>query len=78
MMSLQMPTTWETTLVVITLLIVVAISQSLRKPKSFKVPIVGGDIKDINTLKARYVREADVILREGYEKVGEFTEIHSI
>ncbi|KAI0540306.1 cytochrome P450 [Xylaria digitata] len=44
------------------------ITKLFRRLNAFTVPMVGAEIGDINTLKGRYVREADVLLREGYEK----------
>jgi ent-kaurene oxidase len=46
-----------------------AITAYLRRPKSFDLPMVGIDNSDLATLKGRYVQEADVLLREGYQKV---------
>lgn len=40
-----------------------------QKPKTFNVPTVGLGDADSNTLKLRYVQEADVLLREGHQKV---------
>lgn len=42
-----------------------------KAPRSFDVPTVGLGEVDNNTLKLRYVQEADVLLREGYHKVGQ-------
>lgn len=72
MTSLHLPTLWASALTAATIFIVASISRWLRKPKSFNVPIVGADSGDINALKARYVQEADNVLREGYERVGFF------
>ncbi|KAI2627006.1 putative cytochrome P450 [Hypomontagnella submonticulosa] len=68
MASIQMPTLWTSTLTAAIVLVVAVISKWLRKPKSFNLPIVGADEGDVNTLKTRYVQEADALLREGYEK----------
>lgn len=40
-----------------------------KAPRRFNVPTVGLGEADNNTLKLRYVQEADVLLREGYHKV---------
>ncbi|KAH9907589.1 putative cytochrome P450 [Xylariomycetidae sp. FL2044] len=48
--------------------VIALVSGWFRKNKPFQVPIAGGDSVDVNELKARYVQEADVLLREGYEK----------
>ncbi|KAI1132848.1 cytochrome P450 [Nemania abortiva] len=39
-----------------------------KQRRAFTLPIVGADTDDINALKQRYVKEADVLLREGYER----------
>ncbi|KAH7040883.1 cytochrome P450 [Microdochium trichocladiopsis] len=46
----------------------IVLVKKLSRPDEFKVPLVGGEDADINALKLRYVREADVVLQEGYEK----------
>ncbi|KAI0386473.1 putative cytochrome P450 [Hypomontagnella monticulosa] len=68
MASIHMPTLWTSTLTAAIILIVAVVSKWLRKPKSFNLPVVGADKEDVNTLKTRYVQEADALLREGYEK----------
>ncbi|KAI1329439.1 cytochrome P450 [Xylariaceae sp. FL0255] len=59
---------WAWAATVVALLTAAAITNFMRRPKKFDVPFVGGDNTDINVLKGRYVQEADVLLREGYEK----------
>jgi hypothetical protein len=60
---------WGLAATVVTVLFRTVIIAYLRRPKPFAVPVVGADTGDINTLKGRYVQEADALLREGYEKV---------
>ncbi|KAI8628807.1 cytochrome P450 [Xylariaceae sp. FL1651] len=62
------PTLWILAAMVMAVIVITAISTTLRRPTSFSVPIVGADTSDANTLKGRYVHEADVLLREGYER----------
>ncbi|GAW13949.1 hypothetical protein ANO14919_033410 [Xylariales sp. No.14919] len=68
MNSTQMPILWALTLTAVTALAGTAITKFLRRLSTFAVPMVGAGTYDINTLKGRYVKEADVLLREGYEK----------
>ncbi|KAI1827034.1 cytochrome P450 [Xylaria intraflava] len=59
---------WTLAAAVVTTLIGNTIMKYLRQPIIFAVPVVGADTCDLNILKGRYVREADVLLREGHEK----------
>ncbi|KAI0163957.1 cytochrome P450 [Xylariaceae sp. FL1272] len=59
---------WAWAATVTALLVAAALTKYFTKPKSFNVPLVGAEKGDFNTLKGRYVQEADVLLREGYEK----------
>ncbi|KAI0390732.1 cytochrome P450 [Xylariaceae sp. FL0594] len=52
------------------LMVGVAIVIYLRRLKLFDLPTVGSDSSDLATLERRYVHEADVLLREGYQKFG--------
>ncbi|KAI1437059.1 cytochrome P450 [Xylaria sp. CBS 124048] len=62
------PIVWTLAVTVLFTLIGNVIKRFLSRPTHFDVPTVGDDECDLNTLKGRYVREADVLLREGYEK----------
>ncbi|KAI0178730.1 putative cytochrome P450 [Hypoxylon sp. FL1284] len=68
MASLHLPTLWASALTAVTIFVVAAISRWLRRSKTLNLPIAGADSGDVNALKARYVQEADALLREGYEK----------
>jgi hypothetical protein len=50
-------------------ILISALSVYWRRPKAFNVPTIGLEDADSNTLKLRYIQEADVLLREGYRKV---------
>ncbi|GAP88426.2 putative cytochrome P450 [Rosellinia necatrix] len=67
MYSAELPI-WTLAATALTLFIGKVITTYLRRSKTFAVPTVGADTDDINTLKRRYIQEADVLLREGYEK----------
>jgi len=60
---------WTVVATAVTVVIGGAVTAYLRRPKSFNLPMVGIDNNDIATLRGRYVQEADVLLREGYQKV---------
>ncbi len=45
------------------------ITKFLKRLQGFAVPMVGADTSDVDALKWRYVQQADVLLREGHEKV---------
>lgn len=51
------------------LILVALLSMILRPTKSFNVPFVGVEERDMSKMKAKYVHEADTLLREGYDKV---------
>lgn len=53
----------------IAILTVAFLTKNIRGPKKFDLPIVGSEDGDTNALKMRYVQEADVLLREGYQRV---------
>ncbi|KAI1809370.1 cytochrome P450 [Poronia punctata] len=59
---------WTVVATAVAVLIGSVIAMFARRPKSFNLPMVGFDSSDLATLKARYVQEADVLLREGYQK----------
>lgn len=59
---------WSLAAAIATVIVGNLISTHLRLSKSISVPTVGADTGDVNVLKRRYVQEADVVLREGYEK----------
>ncbi|KFY70301.1 hypothetical protein V499_09285 [Pseudogymnoascus sp. VKM F-103] len=50
------------------LILVALLSMILRPTKSFNVPFVGVEDRDMSKMKAKYVHEADTLLREGYDK----------
>lgn len=68
MASFYLPALWVSTLTAATIFVVAVISKWLQKPRSFNLPTVGVETRDVNVLKTRYVQEADSLLREGYEK----------
>ncbi|KAI1310574.1 cytochrome P450 [Xylaria venustula] len=47
---------------------IITIARFLKQFQGFAVPMVGADTSDIDTLKSRFVQQADLLLREGYEK----------
>ena len=66
---LDAPTWWATAFTAVSVLLVAFLTRHLRGPKTFDLPILGIESGDTNALKTRYVQEADVLLREGYQKV---------
>ncbi|KFY58689.1 hypothetical protein V496_06002 [Pseudogymnoascus sp. VKM F-4515 (FW-2607)] len=50
------------------LILVALLSMILRPTESFNVPFVGVEDRDMSKMKAKYVHEADKLLREGYDK----------
>ncbi|RFU81283.1 cytochrome p450 [Trichoderma arundinaceum] len=68
MESLPTSSLISSALTVATFIIMALFSGYWRSPKSFNVPTLGADSTEPNALKMRYVQEADVLLREGYEK----------
>ncbi|KAI0200935.1 cytochrome P450 [Astrocystis sublimbata] len=61
---------WVLVATVLILLIGSVVAFNAQRLPTFTVPTVGEVTKDVNTLKRRFVHEADVLLREGYEKFG--------
>lgn len=53
------------------LILVALLSMILRPTESFNVPFVGVEDRDMSKMKAKYVHEADKLLREGYDKVSD-------
>lgn len=51
------------------LILVALLSMIFRPSESFNVPFVGVEDRDMSKMKAKYVHEADTLLREGYDKV---------
>ncbi|KAK5626397.1 hypothetical protein RRF57_002112 [Xylaria bambusicola] len=68
MHTLQTPILWTVHALGVAALVASIIIHILRRSKSFDVPIVGVDTSDVDSLKSRYVQQADTLLREGYEK----------
>lgn len=60
---------WTLAVTIITLFLGNIIITYAKQRKAFTLPSVGAGSSDINALKERYVKEADVLLREGYEGV---------
>lgn len=58
---------WTLAVTIITLFLGNIIITYAKQRKAFTLPSVGAGSSDINALKERYVKEADVLLREGYE-----------
>ncbi|RYP18529.1 hypothetical protein DL765_003904 [Monosporascus sp. GIB2] len=74
--SFEMPTLLVSAITATSILIVAFLSR-LRSTRTFNLPILGIEDGDPDALKMRYVQEADVLLREGYEKrhIGHYTTI---
>ncbi|KAI8955479.1 cytochrome P450 [Xylaria longipes] len=66
--SPNMSILWTLAATVLTALVGNVITLYFKRLKTFAVPTVGVENDDVNALKGRYVHEADVLLREGYEK----------
>ena len=60
---------WATAITAAIALLAAFLTRQRSGPKTFNLPVLGIDTGDANTLKTRYVQEADVLLREGYHKV---------
>jgi hypothetical protein len=71
MESPYVPILWTLSAAVMTAFLGNVFIAHLRHRKTFALPIVGAGTGDINALKERYVKEADVLLREGYERVSD-------
>ncbi|KAI0811695.1 cytochrome P450 [Xylaria sp. FL0064] len=66
---MEMPVMWTLAALAVTAIVAnVITAKFLKRVKGFAVPMVGADISDVDTLKLRFVQQADVLLREGYEK----------
>ncbi|KAI0097264.1 cytochrome P450 [Nemania sp. FL0031] len=68
MESLFMSILWSLAAAAMTAVLANALTTYRKRREAFVLPIVGADTADINALKERYVKEADVLLREGYER----------
>ncbi|KAI1369844.1 cytochrome P450 [Xylaria arbuscula] len=69
MHTIQTPTMSATAVIAaVALFAIIIIAKYLGRRKRFDVPMVGVGTNDIESLKSRYVQQADVVLREGYEK----------
>ncbi|KAJ3578612.1 hypothetical protein NPX13_g1957 [Xylaria arbuscula] len=55
----------------VALFAIIIIAKYLGRRKRFDIPMVGVGTNDIESLKSRYVQQADALLREGYEKFKE-------
>ncbi|KAI1639434.1 cytochrome P450 [Biscogniauxia mediterranea] len=66
--TIDLSSFWTSSLAAGAIVILTIIARLLQRPKTFKLPTVGIDTTDTHVLKSRYVQEADVVLREGYEK----------
>ncbi|KAI1334099.1 putative cytochrome P450 [Xylariaceae sp. FL0016] len=68
MESIPIPISWASALITAVVVAVAIAPRWLHRRKVFTVPTLGAESNDVNLLKTRYVQEADVLLREGYEK----------
>lgn len=74
--SLDASAWWATAFTTVLALFAVFLTWQRREPKTFNLPVLGVDSNDANTLKTRYVQEADALLREGYHKVRYSGQLH--
>lgn len=69
MHTIQTPGIWILATLGMIALLAIVVAKVLGRRKSFDVPTVGAGTSDIESLKSRYVQQADALLREGHEKV---------